>query len=277
MTEILNKPDTELLTDQARQIRELVLRAIHKVGTGHAGSSLSMIEILVALYFDILRHDPRRPDWSGRDILILSKGHGSPGLYATLAQAGYFDPEEMYTLRQFGSRLHGHPKAGALPGVELSTGSLGQGLSVALGMAMGLRRNGRPSQVACILGDGEIQEGQNWEALMAAAGLGVTNLIAILDRNGLQNDAPTEDLMPLGDMRAKAESFGWRVFEGDGHDFGFLRPALAQAWAENDKPSFVIANTVKGKGVSYMENAVKWHHHPIDDGELSQALQDIGG
>lgn len=265
------------LIDLACLIRRSVLTAIHAVGTGHAGSSLSAVEILTALYFKILRHDPYQPGWFGRDRFILSKGHGAPAYYAVLAHAGYFSPEELMTLRQLGSRLHGHPKADALPGVDVSTGSLGQGLSLGLGMALGFRALGIDNRTFVLLGDGEMQEGQVWEAMMAASSFQVGHLIAIVDRNGLQNDKSTEEIVQIEDLAAKANAFGWRTYRVDGHDFGELCAALAASASCGSKapPSFIVADTRKGKGVSFMEGVVKWHHHPISDEELDAALNEL--
>ncbi|HEU5319713.1 MAG TPA: transketolase [Methylomirabilota bacterium] len=263
------------LTRRAREIRETTLRAIHAVQTGHAGSSLSMVELLTILYFRHLRYDVRNPRWPERDHFLLSKGHGAPGLYATLAHAGFFPLDEMLTLRRLGSRLQGHPNANDLPGLDASLGSLGQGLSVAVGLALGFKLQGRANRVYCLLGDGELQEGQNWEAMMAAAGLGLGALVAIVDRNGLQNDGDTEQIVPLGDLAAKARAFGWRTWTVDGHDFEALDRALAEAVAPAPAPAMLIARTVKGKGVSYMEGVVKWHHHPINDAELAHAMRDL--
>jgi transketolase len=264
------------LVKRARAIRELTLRAIHHVQTGHPGSSLSMVELLTYLYFVHLRVRPEEPGWPGRDYVLLSKGHGSPSYYATLALRGYFPVEELLTLRQYGTRLHGHPKAGELPGVDACTGSLGQGLSVAAGLALGLKHQQRPNRVVCILGDGELQEGQNWEAAMAAAAFGLDNIVAVVDRNGLQNDGPTEEIMPLGDLEAKWRAFGFEVSTVDGHDFGELHEVFERAGTDG-RPTAIVARTVKGRGVSFMEGVTKWHHHPIDDEELAVALAEVGG
>jgi transketolase len=268
--------ETEItdLGGHGREIRRLVIDAIAHVGTGHAGSSLSMIEILVYLYFHYLSVDPRLPERRDRDRLILSKGHGAPGLYAVLARRGYFPVEELRTLRQLGSRLQGHPTAGALPGIDASTGSLGQGLSIASGLAHGLRLQGIGAQVVCILGDGELQEGQNWEAFLAASRFGLGNLLAIVDRNALQNDGPTEAIMPLDPIVAKGEAFGWRTIEINGHDYEELDAAIAPS-RRSEQPTLIVAQTVKGKGVSFMEGQVKWHHHPISPDERSIALSEI--
>lgn len=258
----------------ARAIRIDILKAINSVGTGHPGSSLSTIELLTTLYFEFMHINPEKPDASDRDRFIMSKGHGAPGLYGTLAHRGYFDIKELATLRQFGSRLQGHPTKGALPGIDASTGSLGQGLSIALGMALALKYKKASPRVFCLLGDGEIQEGQNWEAAIAAASYNANNLIAIIDRNQLQNDKPTESLLKIEDLAEKFIAFGWHTQRINGHDFAAIFDALNMANAA-DKPACIIADTIKGKGVSYMEHQVKWHHHPITDEELAIAIQEL--
>lgn len=260
---------------RARSIRERVLRSIHHAQTGHAGPSLSMVELLTIVYFKYLRHDPRSPRDPDRDYFILSKGHGAPGLYATLAEAGIVDPDELRTLRRLGSRLQGHPSAHTLPGVDLCTGSLGQGLSLALGLALGWRARGRANRVYCILGDGELQEGQNWEAAMAAAAYGASAITVLVDRNRLQGDGDTEEVLALGDLAAKWRAFGWETFEVDGHDLEQIDQAIATGQGQDARPVAVVAHTVKGKGVSYMENVTHWHHHPINDGELEIALREV--
>ncbi len=218
------------------------------------------------LYFRHMNCSSSSTDAPERDRLILSKGHASPVLYATLAQAGYFPVVWLDTLRAHGSALQGHPKAGALPGVEVSTGSLGQGISIALGLALGLRMQRLPSRVFCIVGDGEMQEGQNWEALMAAPPLRTAGLTVIVDRNQLQNDGPTEEVMPLGNLVSKAQSFGWSTSDIDGHDFTAIESALLEA-DTSERPHIIVANTIKGCGVSFMEGSVKWHHHPLSEAE----------
>jgi len=263
----------EDLREQARQARRLVIDAIHERGTGHAGSSLSIIEVLTHLYFAHLDVDPADPERADRDRLVFSKGHGSPALYAVLALRGYFDRGLMRTLRSLGSGLQGHPHAGMLPGVDQSTGSLGQGISCALGMALGLRMRASKARVFCILGDGEMQEGQNWEAFMAAAHYGVGNLVAILDWNKLQSDGRLDEIMSLGDIAAKLRAFGWTVSTIDGHDFVDIARGLAEA--AGDVPHFIVADTVKGRGVSFMEDVMHWHHHPISDDEFAQAMGEL--
>jgi transketolase len=262
------------LHQRAKRVRRSIVRMIHEVGTGHSGPSLSMVEILVLLYFRHLRVRPSEPSWPNRDRVVLSKGHGAPGLYAVLVEAGYFEHAELSTLRKLGSRLQGHPKADVLPGIDFSTGSLGQGLSVALGIALGMERLRMSSRVFCILGDGELQEGQNWEAAMAAAAFKANRLTAIVDRNGLQGDGRTESVMPLEPLAAKWSAFGWHVQAVPGHDYAALDAALLGAHA-NGKPSVIVAETTKGRGVGFMEGKLEWHHHPIDAQQLASALSDI--
>lgn len=268
---------TELrdLQARARSIRERILRSIHHAQTGHAGPSLSMVELLTIIYFKYLRYDPRNPRDPDRDYFILSKGHGAPGLYATLAEAGIMDPAELLTLRRLDSRLQGHPSAHTLPGVDLCTGSLGQGLSLALGLALGWRARSRGNRVYCILGDGELQEGQNWEAAMAAAAYGASAITVLVDRNRLQGDGDTEQVLALGDLAAKWRAFGWETFEVDGHDLEQIDRAIATGQRQETRPAAIVAHTVKGKGVSYMENVTHWHHHPINDRELEIALEEV--
>lgn len=261
------------LKDLARTARRLVIDAIHEVGTGHPGSSLSVIEILTFLYHKHLSIDPTTPDAADRDRLVFSKGHGAPALYAILALRGYFDPSLLRTLRTLGSPLQGHPVAGVLPGIDQSTGSLGQGISCALGTAIGLRMRKSAARVFAILGDGELQEGQNWEAFMAAAHYRVGNLVAIMDYNRLQNDGTIDDVMSLGSITAKMEAFGWSVSEVDGHDFSEIADGLSAA--NGQIPHFVVAHTIKGRGVSYMENVLHWHHHPISATDRELAMIDL--
>jgi transketolase len=265
------------LRGHARSIRERILRAIHHVGSGHAGTSLSAVEIMVSLYYKHLAYRPTQPTWPERDIFILGKGHGAPVLYSTLAELGVIPETEMYTLRRFGSRLQGHPSEHSLAAVEVSVGSLGQALSIALGLCLGMRLDESERRVWVLQGDGELQEGQVWEAAMAASGRKCSNLIAIVDENGLQNDGPTDSIVPLGDLEAKWRAFGWRAYTVDGHDLAELDRAFAACRRPSEQPSVVIARTIKGRGVSYMENVVKWHHHPINDEELTQALSDLKG
>lgn len=237
-----------------------IVEMIAEAGSGHPGGSLSAADIVATLYFGVMKHDPARPDWAGRDRFVLSKGHAAPVLYAALAEAGYFDREHLSTLRKLGSILQGHPDSKKVPGVEVSTGSLGQGLAVANGIALGLRLDGNESsRVFCLLGDGELQEGEVWEAAMFAAHNGLDNVTAIVDHNGLQIDGACEDVMSLGEVATKLEAFGWNVIEVDGHDVSALLAAFTQAFDESERPSVLVARTVKGCGVSFMEGQAGWH------------------
>jgi len=266
----------------AAECRVQIIRMLTHAGSGHPGGSLSVIDLVTTLLFDRMRHDPKRPDWPDRDRLILSKGHAVPALYAAMARAGYFPEERLITLRKLGSPLQGHPDRVALPGIEAATGSLGQGLSIATGMALGLRTAGSPARVYCIMGDGEIQEGQVWEAAMAAPQLGkpahpLDNLVAILDYNRIQLDdfvAKIRDLEPVG---AKWKAFGWPVIEIDGHDTAQIKKALDEAEATRGGPTFIVAHTVKGKGVSFMENNVEWHGKAPKPAEAVEAIREILG
>ncbi len=255
-----------------------IVRMIAEAGSGHPGGSLSCADILTALHFGgVMEHRPSEPDWEERDRFILAKGHAAPALYAALALAGYFPEDELMTLRKLGSRLQGHPDSNQVPGVEVSTGSLGQGLSIAAGAAAGLKLDGKPQCVFALLGDGECQEGQVWEAAMFAAHRNLDNLVAIVDRNGLQIDGSTEDVCAPGDLAAKFEAFGWDAREVDGHDIGALVEALSAAKAQRDgKPHAFIARTVKGRGVSFMEGQAGWHGKAPNADQLAQALADLG-
>ncbi len=266
------------LERRAMEMRVDIVRMIAQAGSGHPGGSLSCADILAALYFGgVLEHDPQHPEWEERDRFILAKGHAAPALYAALAQAGYFPRKELATLRKLGTRLQGHPDSNQVPGVEVSTGSLGQGLSVAAGAAAGLKLDGKPQTVFALLGDGECQEGQVWEAAMFAAHRGLDNLVAIVDRNGLQIDGRTCDVCDPGDLGAKFAAFGWDVAEADGHDLPALVDAFSSAKADRTgRPHALIARTVKGKGVSFMEGQAGWHGKAPDAGQLDQALADLG-
>ena len=267
------------LVEAARACRVQIIRMLTHAGSGHPGGSLSVIDLLVAI-FARLRHDPARPDWKDRDRVILSKGHAVPALYTVMARAGYFDVAKLVTLRKLGSPLQGHPDRVALPGIEAATGSLGQGLSVAVGMALGLRMSASPARVYAILGDGEVQEGQVWEAAMSAPKLGqpahpLDNLTVIVDYNKIQLDdfvAKVLDLEPLVD---KWTSFGWRVTEIDGHDFDQITKALDQAEAVRGGPALIVAHTVKGKGVSFMENDPGWHGKSPKPAEAVTAIREV--
>lgn len=269
--------DTQGLERRAREMRVDIVKMIAEAGSGHPGGSLSCIDILTALYFGgVMAYDPADPKRADRDRFVLAKGHAAPALYATLAHAGFFPREELMTLRKLGSRLQGHPDSSLCPGVEVSTGSLGQGLSIAAGMAAGLRLDGSASRVFALLGDGECQEGQVWEAAMFAAHQKLGRLVAIIDNNELQIDGCIHDVCDPGDLGAKFAAFGWDVREVDGHDIGALIEALSAAKAtDGTAPIAVIAHTVKGKGVSFMENQAGWHGKAPSREELDTALADL--
>ena len=267
----------EMLQERALSIRTSVVRMIHGAGSGHVGGSLGMADVFTALYFSVLSHKPEQPDWPERDRLIVSNGHICPVWYATLAEAGYLRKEELMTLRKLGSRLQGHPANKELPLVEISTGSLGQGVSAAVGLALGTRMDRRSQRVYCCLGDGEMQEGSVWEALMAAGHYKLANLTAFVDRNMVQQNGRTEDVIGLEPLRKKLEAFRWTVFEADGHDFEQILDAFGKAKRNTEGPSFIIFNTVMAKGVPFMENDFKWHGTPPDDGVAKRALDALGG
>jgi len=274
--------DAARLETIARDCRVQIIRMLTHAGSGHPGGSLSVIDLVVALLFGRLRHDPRRPDWPERDRLILSKGHAVPALYAAMARAGFFPEERLITLRKLGSPLQGHPDRMALPGIEAATGSLGQGLSIAVGEALGLKLAGSSARVYCILGDGEIQEGQVWEAAMAAPKLGqprhpLDNLTVILDYNRIQLDDFVAKILDLEPLAAKWQAFGWPVIEIDGHKMDEIDKALDEAQAVRGTPVFIIAHTVKGKGVSFMENNPEWHGKAPKPAEAVAAIREIAG
>ncbi len=259
----------------AKQLRVDIIRMIEAAGSGHPGGSLSVIDLLTVLYLKFLRHDPKRPDWPERDRVILSKGHACPALYAVMAYSGYFPKEELMTLRKLGSPLQGHPDRLRLPGIEFSSGSLGQGLSVGIGMAMAAKLDKKDFKTYVILGDGEIQEGQCWEALMAAPKFKLDNLTMILDHNNGQIDGHVDEVMPIDPMEDKLKSFGWEVSSIDGHDFAQIEKAFSQAQKTGGTPHAIIAKTVKGKGVSFMENAIAWHGKAPNKEEADRAVEEI--
>jgi transketolase len=274
--------DNAQLAAIARDCRVQIIRMLTHAGSGHPGGSLSVIDLVTTLYFERMRHDPKRPDWPDRDRLILSKGHAVPAVYAAMARAGYFPQDRLITLRKLGSPLQGHPDRTVLPGIEAATGSLGQGLSIAVGMALGLRTSGSAARVYCILGDGEIQEGQVWEAAMSAPELGqpdhpLDNLVVILDYNRIQLDDFVAKVRDIEPVSAKWKAFRWPVIEIDGHDVGQIRKALDEAEATHGLPTFIVAHTVKGKGVSFMENNPEWHGKSPKPGEAVQAIREILG
>ena len=269
------KKEPRELEELARQIRRDALEMIHQAGSGHPGGSCSVADILVALFGAVLKHDPANPRWAGRDHFILSKGRACPPLYAIMARLGYFPAAELKTLRQKGSRLQGHPDSKRLPGLEVATGSLGQGLSVGVGMALYEKLEHHSNRTFVVLGDGECDEGQVWEAALSAAHYRLGNLTAIVDWNRVQLDGTTAKVMDLGDLPAKWAAFGWEVRTVDGHNLEELIAALTAPGAA-DRPLAVIANTVKGKGVSFMEGKAEWHGKTPTDEQLRQALAELG-
>jgi len=268
----------EQLKDRARLLRKQIVEMTTAAGSGHPSSSFSCTEIVVALYFGgLLRYDPQNPHWADRDRFIMSKGHAVPAQYAAMAQAGFFPEEELVTLRKLGSPLEGHPNVRRLPGIEASTGSLGQGLSIGLGMALAARLDHADWRVWVLLGDGEIDEGQVWEAALAAPKYGTGNLVAIVDANTAQQTGYTKDILPTEPKAAKWEAFGWDVQEVDGHSYDALLPALRKA-AEpgHSRPQAIIARTLKGKGVSFVEKEYGYHGKPLSQDEMKRALEELG-
>ncbi|MGB9903106.1 MAG: transketolase [Desulfotomaculales bacterium] len=264
------------LKEKAREIRAHIIRMTAAAGSGHPGGSLSAADIVTTLYFHLMRVDPGNPSWPDRDRFILSKGHAAPLLYAVLAERGFFPPEELLTLRKLGSRLQGHPDMKSLPGVEMTTGSLGQGLSAGNGMALAAKLDGRDYRVFVLLGDGEIQEGMVWEAAMAAAHYRLDNVTAFLDHNGLQIDGPVTEVMSPEPVAEKWNAFGWHVQVIDGHDYKQIISAVETARQVKGRPQMIIAETCKGKGVSFMENQVDWHGTAPKAEEAKRALAELG-
>ena len=261
---------------KATHIRELILTALAEAGSGHTGGSLDLVDIFTVLYFDHLRHDPQNPHWEGRDKVVLSIGHTAPVLYATLAAAGYFPEEEMKTLRKLGSRLQGHPSYEfKLPGLETCSGSLGQGIGVALGMALSAKLDGMANCIYCVMGDGEQQEGSVWEAAMAAAHYKADNLCVIIDRNRLQIDGGTEEVMGIDPLKDKWIAFGWNAIEIDGHDYSQINMALEMADMTLGKPTVIIADTIMGKGVKSIENNNQWHGKVPSKEQLPEFLKEL--
>ena len=267
--------DVSFLKEKAKEIRRSIVSMITEAKSGHPGGSLSATDILTALYFSEMNIDPANPKMEGRDRFVLSKGHAAPAIYATLAEKGYFSKDELMTLRKFGSRLQGHPDMKKLPGIEISTGSLGQGLSVANGMALNAKMFNENYRTYVILGDGEVQEGQIWEAAMTAAHYKLNNLCAFLDNNNLQIDGNVSEIMGVEPLDKKWEAFGWNVIKIDGHDFEQILSALDKARECKDKPTMVIAKTIKGKGVSFMENVCGFHGVAPTLEELERALAEL--
>ncbi len=266
-----------ILENLCLQFRNSLIDLLHNIQTGHPGGSLSCTEILTTLYYEKMNINPQKPDMENRDRLILSKGHACPILYIIMAEMGYFPKEDLPTLRQMGSHLQGHPCAHKTPGIELSAGPLGMGLGAGLGMALSEKMNNSDADIYVLLGDGEIQEGVVWEAAMAASKYEADNLIAILDCNGVQLDGTVDEIMPLGDIGSKFSSFGWNVIHCDGHDVASISTAVDEAKTCKGMPSIIIAKTVKGKGVSFMEGKNIWHGKPISNEEYVLAKSELGG
>jgi transketolase len=264
------------LKEITRKVRVDIIKMTNAAGSGHPGGSLSAAEIFTVLYFNIMNHDPKNPEWEDRDVFILSKGHCCPGLYSAMARSGYFPVEELMTLRKYGSRLQGHPHSSSLPGLEASTGSLGQGLSIAIGCALAIKLNKKSSRVYCLMGDGEQQEGQIWEAAMSASHYKLNNLCGIIDRNRLQIDGFCKDIIDYEPLEDKWRSFGWHVINVDGHNISDLINAFEEAKTIKGKPTVIIADTIKGKGVGFMENVSIWHGQAPNDEETKKALNDLG-
>ena len=263
------------LEKTANEIRKSIVTAVHSAKSGHPGGSLSSADIFTYLYFEEMNIDPKNPKMEDRDRFVLSKGHVAPGLYSTLAERGYFPKEDLVTLRHTGSYLQGHPDMKHIPGIDMSSGSLGQGISAAVGMALGAKLQNKAFRVYTLLGDGEIQEGQVWEAFMFAAHFKLDNLCVIIDINGLQIDGPTEKVMNSAPVDAKMEAFGFNVVTIDGHDFDQIESAFAAFRACTGKPTAILMHTTKGKGVSYMENSVDWHGKAPNDAEYEVAMGEL--
>ena len=261
----------------ANDIRKDIIKMLEHAGSGHSAGPLDLADIFTALYFDILKHNPKKPLWSERDILLLSNGHCAPVLYAAMAHSGYFDRKELNTLRKYGSRLQGHPERLKLPGLENTSGPLGSGLSQACGMSLAMRMNMEQQKrwIYCVMGDGELNEGNIWEAVMLASKYKLYNIIGIIDRNNIQIDGSTEDVMPLEDLKAKWESFGWHVQEIDGHNIESVIDACSMARAITEKPSVIIAHTIPGKGVPFMEYDFHWHGIPTNSDQAKEALRKL--
>jgi transketolase len=270
-----NRLSTQELEQTANNIREDIIKMLVEAGSGHSAGPLGMADVFTALYFAVLKHDPKNPDWSERDRLILSNGHIVPVRYAAMARAGYFPLKELQTLRKFGSRLQGHPERLRLPGLETTSGPLGSGLSQAVGHALALRLDGSRSQVYCVTGDGELDEGNVWEGIMLAAKYKLANLTVIVDRNNIQIDGPTEQVMPLDDLEDKWKAFNWHVIEVGGHDIPGIIAACEEARAIVEKPVVIIAHTIPGKGVDFMEQDFHWHGIPPSREQALVALHEL--
>lgn len=269
----LSIQELELIADD---IRQDIIRMLEHAGSGHSAGPMGLADIFTALYFDVLKHDPQKPDWDQRDVLLLSNGHCVPVRYAAMARAGYFDRKELMTLRKYGSRLQGHPERTRLPGLESTSGPLGSGLSQACGIALAMRMDNQMHRwVYCVMGDGELDEGNIWEAAMLGGKYQLSNVIGIIDRNNIQIDGPTESVLPLEDLRGKWESFGWHVLEIDGNNIEAIIDGCAMARAIVEKPVMIIAHTVPGMGVDFMEYDFKWHGVPPNHDQAVAALKEL--
>jgi transketolase len=265
------------LKEKAWVLRREIIKMLYHAKSGHAGGSLSAVEILLVLYYSQMRIDPDHPDWEGRDRFIASKGHCAPAIYAILADKGFIATKELESLRQLGGMLQGHPDMKKTPGIDMSTGSLGLGLSAGIGMGLASRLDNRDYFTFVLLGDGELNEGQIWEAAMAAAKFKLDNVIAILDNNGVQLDGKTDEIMPLGDICRKFEAFGWNAIAANGHDLRAMDDAIDKAKSVKGMPSIILARTVKGKGISFMEGKHEWHGMVIGDKEFEAAMSQLEG
>ncbi len=273
--EPLTDEKVKLLEETANKIRESIIEMLEEAGSGHSAGPLGMADVFTAFYFHILKHDPKNPDWPDRDRLVLSNGHICPVQYAALAYAGYFSVEELKTLRKINSRLQGHPHRGSLPGLETTSGPLGSGLSQAIGMALAAKLDKKKYRVYAFLSDGEHDEGNLWEAVMFAGKNKISNLTALIDRNNIQIDGFTNDVMPLEPLKEKYESFGWHVLEINGHSFEQIVDAVNEAKVIHEKPAVIIAHTIPGRGVSFMENDYLWHGKPPTKEEAIKALKEL--
>jgi len=265
------------LEEKAKEFRIQVIKMLYKAQSGHPGGSLSCIDILTALYFHHIRISPNNPLWEDRDRFILSKGHAAPALYVILAELGYFPKEDLFTLRQLNSILQGHPDMRKTPGIEVSTGSLGNGLSIGVGMALGARLSKKSYNVYVLIGDGEMDEGEIWEAAMAASKYKLNNLTVICDFNKVQLDGPVDEIMPLDPLPDKWRAFNWNVIQIDGHNMEEILDALDKAKKSKGKPTIIIAHTIKGKGISFMEGKFQWHGKAPNEKEYKLALKELGG
>jgi transketolase len=265
-----------MLETKANLIRRHIIKMTFTAQSGHPGGSLSYTDVITALFFKVMRHRPEDPQWEDRDKFVLSKGHAAPAYYSALAESGYFPVEDLLTIRKLGSHLQGHPCSVKTPGVEMSTGSLGQGLSVANGMALAAKLDRKLTRIYCLMGDGELQEGQNWEAAMLASHYKLDNLTAFVDRNKMQIDGPTEQVMSLEPLADKWRAFGWNVIEINGHDMRQILEACEKAKQTTGKPTVIICHTTKGKGVSFMEGAVAFHGKAPNQDEYRIALKELG-